>query len=200
VRLLLHWVLSALAVWIVAHVVPGISVSGPVAALIAAAAIGLINATIGLVLKIITFPLTLLTLGLFWFVINALMLELAAWLVTGFHCARFCGGFYWRRLAEHREFGAAMASDTEEERQVDVSLSLDGQSPVTTRTLRVVKELSAARRKLGAPAAPLRLAIRSCRSRIGGFDFSSSGICAATRRATSARAASSEIPTRRAKR
>ena len=69
-RLLLHWVLSALAVWIVAHVVPGITVSGPVAALIAAAAIGLINATIGLVLKIITFPLTLLTLGLFWFVIN----------------------------------------------------------------------------------------------------------------------------------
>jgi len=60
VRLLLHWVLSALAVWIVAHVVPGISVSGPVAALIAAAAIGLINATIGLILKILTFPLTLL--------------------------------------------------------------------------------------------------------------------------------------------
>jgi putative membrane protein len=89
VRLLLHWVLSALAVWIVAHVVPGITVSGPVAALIAAAAIGLINATIGLVLKIITFPLTLLTLGLFWFVINALMLELAAWLVTGFHVRDF---------------------------------------------------------------------------------------------------------------
>src|SRR5712692_11363616 len=82
------------AVWIVAHVVPGISVSGPVAALIAAAAIGLINATIGLVLKIITFPLTLLTLGLFWFVINALMLELAsALLAPGFQVRGFFAAF-----------------------------------------------------------------------------------------------------------
>ncbi len=88
-RLLLHWVLSALAVWIVAHVVPGISVSGPVAALIAALVIGLINATLGLLLKILTFPLTLLTLGLFWFVINALMLELAAAFVRGFEVRGF---------------------------------------------------------------------------------------------------------------
>ncbi len=88
-RLLLHWILSAVAVWIVAHVVPGISVSGPKAALIAALAIGLINATIGLLLKIITFPLTILTLGLFWFVINALMLELAAAFVRGFQVRGF---------------------------------------------------------------------------------------------------------------
>ena len=88
-RLLLHWILSALAVWIVAHVVPGISVSGPAAALIAALVIGLINATLGLLLKIITFPLTILTLGLFWFVINALMLELAAALVPGFQVRGF---------------------------------------------------------------------------------------------------------------
>ncbi len=88
-RLLLHWVLSAVAVWIVAHVVPGISVSGPVAALIAALVIGLINATLGLLLKILTFPLTLLTLGLFWFVINALMLELAAAFVRGFEVRGF---------------------------------------------------------------------------------------------------------------
>ena len=88
-RLLLHWILSAVAVWIVAHVVPGISVSGPVAALIAALVIGLINATLGLLLKILTFPLTLLTLGLFWFVINALMLELAAALVNGFYVRNF---------------------------------------------------------------------------------------------------------------
>jgi putative membrane protein len=89
VRLLLHWILSAIAVWIVAHVVPGISVSGPVAALIAAAVIGLVNATLGLLLKILTFPLTILTLGLFWFVINALMLELAAALVNGFYVRNF---------------------------------------------------------------------------------------------------------------
>jgi putative membrane protein len=76
-------------VWIVAHVVPGISVSGPVAALIAALVIGLVNATLGLLLKILTFPLTILTLGLFWFVINALMLELAAALVNGFYVRNF---------------------------------------------------------------------------------------------------------------
>jgi len=93
VRLLLHWILSAVAVWIVAHLGLGISVSGPKAALIAAAVIGLINATIGLFLKIITFPLTLLTLGLFWFVINALMLELAAWLVRGFEVRNFLAAF-----------------------------------------------------------------------------------------------------------
>jgi putative membrane protein len=89
VRLLLHWILSAVAVWIVAHIVPGISVSGPMAALIAALVIGLVNATLGLLLKILTFPLTILTLGLFWFVINALMLELAAWLVNGFYVRNF---------------------------------------------------------------------------------------------------------------
>jgi len=89
VRLLLHWILSAVAVWIVAHVVPGIAVSGPVAALIAALVIGLVNATLGLLLKILTFPLTILTLGLFWFVINALMLEFAAALVPGFYVRGF---------------------------------------------------------------------------------------------------------------
>jgi putative membrane protein len=93
VRLLLHWVLSAIAVWIVAHLGLGISVSGPKAALIAAAVIGLINATIGLLLKIVTFPLTIVTLGLFWFVINALMLELAAWLVNGFAVRNFFAAF-----------------------------------------------------------------------------------------------------------
>jgi len=93
VRILLHWILSAIAVWIVANVVPGIRVNGPVAALIAAAVIGLINATIGFVLKILTFPLTVLTLGLFWFVINALMLELAAAFVRGFYVRNFVAAF-----------------------------------------------------------------------------------------------------------
>ena len=92
-RILLHWILSAIAVWIVANVVPGIRVNGPVAALIAAAVIGLINATIGFILKILTFPLTVLTLGLFWFVINALMLELAAAFVRGFYVRIFVAAF-----------------------------------------------------------------------------------------------------------
>jgi putative membrane protein len=92
-RLLLDWILSGIAVWIVAHVVPGIYVSGPLAALIAALVIGFVNATIGLLLKILTFPLTLLTLGLFWFVINALMLKLASALVPGFQVHGFAAAF-----------------------------------------------------------------------------------------------------------
>jgi putative membrane protein len=92
-RLLLNWLLSALAVWIVAQLGIGITVRGAAAALIAALVIGFINATIGFVLKIVTFPLTLLTLGLFWFVINALMLELAAWLVNGFAVRNFFAAF-----------------------------------------------------------------------------------------------------------
>lgn len=92
-RLLLHWIVSALAVWIVAQLGLGISVSGPKAALIAALVIGLVNATLGLLLKILTFPLTLLTLGLFWFVINALMLELASSLVQGFQVRSFGAAF-----------------------------------------------------------------------------------------------------------
>jgi putative membrane protein len=92
-RLFLNWVLSALAVWMVSQIVPGVHVNGVIAALIAALAIGFINATIGFVLKILTFPLTLLTLGIFWFVINALMLELASALVPGFQVRGFLAAF-----------------------------------------------------------------------------------------------------------
>lgn len=93
-RLLLNWILSALAVWIVSIIVPGIYVSGPVAALIAALVIGFINATIGALLKVITFPLTVVTLGLFWFVINALMLKLASALLSpGFQVRTFTAAF-----------------------------------------------------------------------------------------------------------
>jgi putative membrane protein len=93
-RLLLNWVLSAVAVWVVANVVRGVSVSGPGAALIAALAIGFLNATIGLLLKILTFPLTLVTFGLFWLVINAVMLELASALVPGFRVQGLWAAFW----------------------------------------------------------------------------------------------------------
>src|SRR5690349_3366941 len=77
-RLLLNWLLSAIALLAVSYVVPGFILTGVVAALIAAVVIGLINATLGAILKVLTFPLTVLTLGIFWLVINALMLELAS--------------------------------------------------------------------------------------------------------------------------
>jgi putative membrane protein len=93
-RLLLNWILSALAVWIVAHLVSGFHISGPMAALIAALVIGFVNATLGAFLKLITFPLTILTLGIFWLVINAAMLELASAIVPGFHVDTF-GAAFW---------------------------------------------------------------------------------------------------------
>jgi putative membrane protein len=93
VNILLNWVLSAVSLLIVAHVISGFQVSGFIAALIAAVVIGLVNATIGLVLKILTFPLTVVTLGVFWIVINALMLRLAAALVPGFAIEGFLPAF-----------------------------------------------------------------------------------------------------------
>jgi len=93
VRHLINWFLSALAVWVVAQFVPGFHVSGVAAALIAALVIGFVNATLGALLKLITLPLTVLTLGIFWFVINALMLELASKLVPGFRIDTFLAAF-----------------------------------------------------------------------------------------------------------
>ena len=88
-RMIVNWLLSALALLIVAYIVPGFQVSGIFAALLAAVVIGLINATIGLFLKVVTFPLTVLTLGIFWFVVNAIVLKLATWFVPGFNISRF---------------------------------------------------------------------------------------------------------------
>jgi putative membrane protein len=93
VGLLLHWLVSTASLVIVATIVPGLEIRGLGPALIAPVVIGFINATLGLVLKIITFPLTILTLGLFWIIVNALMLQLAAYLVPGFYVAGFGAAF-----------------------------------------------------------------------------------------------------------
>ena len=93
-RHLINWLLSALAVWVVSRLIPGFHVSSIPAALIAALVIGFVNATLGLLLKIVTFPLTILTLGIFWFVINALMLELASAIVPGFRIDTFASAFW----------------------------------------------------------------------------------------------------------
>jgi len=93
-KIMLNWLLSALSLMIVAHVVRGFDVAGLTAALLAAVVIGLVNATLGAFLKVITFPLTLLSLGVFWFVINALMLKLVAVFVPGFSIQGFTPAFF----------------------------------------------------------------------------------------------------------
>src|SRR5262245_12110886 len=94
VKLLINWLLSALSLLIVAQVIRGFEVSCVKTALIAALVIGLINSTLGAFLKIVTFPLTLVSLGIFWFVINALMLKLATVLVTGFRIDGLLPAFF----------------------------------------------------------------------------------------------------------
>ena len=83
-RLLLHWLLSAIALLLTSRLVPGFEVRGLGSAMIAALVIGLLNATVGLVLKILTFPISILTLGLFLLVINAIMILVASAVVPGF--------------------------------------------------------------------------------------------------------------------
>ncbi len=92
-ELLVYWVLSALVLLLVAYLVPGFRISGLGSALIAVIIIGLLNATIGLLLKIVTFPLTLLTLGLFLLVINAIVLKIVAALMPGFSIQGFLPAF-----------------------------------------------------------------------------------------------------------
>jgi putative membrane protein len=92
--LITHWFLSALSIVIVAHVIPGFHVSGFGTALIAAIVIGLVNATIGMFVKLLTLPLTIVTFGLFLLVINACMLKFASALVPGFVVAGFAPAFF----------------------------------------------------------------------------------------------------------
>ena len=92
-KLLIRWLLSAISLMIIAYFVPGFYVRGFGAALIAAAVIGFINATLGVFLKVLTFPLTILTLGLFLIVINAVMLKLAAFVVPGFQVRTWLAAF-----------------------------------------------------------------------------------------------------------
>jgi putative membrane protein len=83
-RFLVHWATVALSLWVATEVVSGIVVHSLTALLIAALVLGLINASVRPVLVILTFPITILTLGLFYFVVNGLAFSLAALLVPGF--------------------------------------------------------------------------------------------------------------------
>ncbi len=80
----LTWLVTAISVMITAWLVPGIAVAGLTAALIAAVVLGLVNAIIKPILIFFTLPLTILTLGLFLFVVNAIAFSLAGYFTPGF--------------------------------------------------------------------------------------------------------------------
>jgi len=81
---IIHWLLSGVALFIVAKVLPGIEVDSLGAALIAALVIGLVSATVGFILKILLLPFIIITLGIVYFLVNGLMLKLASGFVPGF--------------------------------------------------------------------------------------------------------------------
>jgi putative membrane protein len=87
--LLVHWVIYALAILISAHLLPGIVLNGFGASLVAALVLGLLNAVVRPLLLLATLPLTILTLGLFIFVINTLLIMLTSALVPGFEVRSF---------------------------------------------------------------------------------------------------------------
>ena len=88
-RLILKWLLSAIALLAVAYLYNGVQVTSFGSALIAAAVIGLLNMVVRPVLVVLTLPVTTVTLGLFLFVINALMFWAASGLLGGFHVNGF---------------------------------------------------------------------------------------------------------------
>ena len=88
-RLILTWLLGACALLVVAYLHPGVQVQSFTSALIAAAVIGLFNAVLRPILVVLTLPVTVVTLGLFLFVINALLFWAAAGVLGGFHVAGF---------------------------------------------------------------------------------------------------------------
>ena len=88
-KLILKWLLSAAALLFVAYIYDGVSLKGYQAALIAAFVIGLLNTLVRPILVILTLPVTVVTVGLFLFVINALMFWAAASLLDGFNVTGF---------------------------------------------------------------------------------------------------------------
>lgn len=92
-RWLLHWIVNAVVLLVVSHFVSGFQINGFASAMFAVIIIGIVNATLGLFLKFVTFPLSILTLGLFVFVIDAIVLWFSSKFVPGFSVTGFRPAF-----------------------------------------------------------------------------------------------------------
>jgi len=94
IHLLESWLLSAVALWIVAQILPGLRLRDFGAAMIAVVVIAIVNATVGPVVKFFAFPFTLLTLGLFLLIINAALLKLSSFFTPGFEVHGFLSALF----------------------------------------------------------------------------------------------------------
>ena len=92
--ILIRWLFTTLALLLTSYLVEGIQVKGFFSALLAAAFLGILNAIIRPVLILLTLPINILTLGLFTFVINALLLMMVSGVVSGFNVTGFWAGFW----------------------------------------------------------------------------------------------------------
>ena len=86
---LLHWAVVAIGLWVAAYLVPGVAVASWSALAVGALVLGFVNAVVRPVLAILTLPITVLTLGLFYLVVNAAAFGLAAAVVPGFTVSSF---------------------------------------------------------------------------------------------------------------
>ena len=86
---LFRWLIQMIAVWAATAIVPGVDYDDWQSLLIAALVLGILNSLVKPILKIISIPFIIMTLGLFLIVINAILLRMTAWLVTGFHVSGF---------------------------------------------------------------------------------------------------------------
>ena len=92
-KTILHWLISALAILVTAYILPGVHVSGFLAALILAVVLGAVNLILRPILVILTLPLTVLTLGFFVLIINGFLVILASYIVPGFAVHSFWWAF-----------------------------------------------------------------------------------------------------------
>ncbi len=93
-KFLVHWLVIALALWVTAAILPGVGFTSTTALAVAAVVLGLVNALVRPVLTILTLPITILTLGLFYLLVNGFVFFLASKIVPGFEVA----GFWWAVL------------------------------------------------------------------------------------------------------
>ena len=89
IKLIANWILSALALFIVSRIIPGVVVTDFWSAMVAVIVISLINALIRPILLLLTLPLNIVTLGLFTFVINAILFSVAGYFTPGFRVEGF---------------------------------------------------------------------------------------------------------------
>ncbi len=88
-QFLLTWLATAISLWVTAYLVPGLAISGFTAAAVGAIVLGLVNAIVKPLLILFTLPLTILTLGLFLLVVNAIALSLVGYFTPGFNVDGF---------------------------------------------------------------------------------------------------------------